>query len=75
MTDHPFTLKFIREFNLLQISCDYMLCQLGNGSFHTYNMPWAERTVCDTGMWCQRRKCVKERNPMRINGGWSQWKS
>lgn len=53
-----------------------MLCQLGNGSFHTYNMPWAGRTVCDAGKWCQRRKCVKEgKYGVQIDGGWSQWKS
>lgn len=67
-----------QTFNLLQISCDYMLCQLGNGSFHTYNMPWADRTACDAGKWCQQRKCVKEgifHTISPIDGGWSQWKS
>ncbi|XP_055302923.1 A disintegrin and metalloproteinase with thrombospondin motifs 9-like [Sitodiplosis mosellana] len=58
-----------------KISCDYMLCQLGNGSYHTYNMPWADRTACDVGKWCKQRKCVKEANLKHVDGGWSQWKS
>ena len=40
-----------------------------------FYMPWADRTKCDVGKWCNRGECVEVGKVNQINGGWSDWKT